>query len=170
MKRINLYICILALITAFNSGCSDFLEENPKSSINEETYYKTVDDAIAATNAIYDYLVAGLSNGLWDNNFGGLFFNDFWEYPELMSDNVFTKQSSVDYLSVSNFGINAYNSRIETLWRDFYQTIGACNIVIKKVPGIEFTDEVLKNQLIAEAKFFRGLCYFELTRFWGDVP
>jgi hypothetical protein len=37
------------------------------------------------------------------------------------------------------------------------------------VPAIEM-NELLKNQLIAEARFVRGMCYFELTRFFGDIP
>lgn len=168
MKQFTSILAICCLI--FTSACGDFLDEVPKSSVTTENYYKTVDDAIAATDAIYDYLISGYSpGGLWDDNFGGLFFNDYWELPELMSDNAFTKHSGTDFISASNFEIDAYNSRVRCLWRDFYQTISVCNAVIQKVPLIEM-DETLQNQLIAEAKFFRALCYFDLTRFFGDVP
>ena len=170
MNALTTQLRIALLSACLCTACGDFLDEVPKSTVTSENYYKTREDAIAATDAIYDYLISGYApGGLWDENFGGLFFNDFWELPELMSDNMTSKQSSVDFVSTSNFQIDAFNSRIRILWRDFYQTINACNTVIQKVPDIPM-DEVLKNQLVAEARFFRALCYFELTRFFGDVP
>ena len=31
-------------------------------------------------------------------------------------------------------------------------------------------DVTLRNQLVAEAKFFRAMMYFDLIRMFGDVP
>lgn len=169
MKRINILFMAFGAFLV-NTSCNDFLDETPISMITQENYYKTAADAEAGTNAIYDFLIAGYAPaGLWDENFGGLFYNDFWELQELMSDNAVSKQSSAEFNSLSDFKVDSYNSRIRTLWRDFYQTIKACNTVIEKVPAIPM-DDTHKNQLIAEAKFFRAMCYFELVRFYGDVP
>ena len=41
--------------------------------------------------------------------------------------------------------------------------------IIDNVPNIDM-DETLKNHLIGEAKFFRGMMYFDLIRMFGDVP
>jgi hypothetical protein len=169
MKNL-IYILILALATVFATACADFLEEVPEGQITLKNFYQTESDAIAATDAIYFYLISGYNAaGLWDENYGGLFYNDYWELPELMSDNVVTKQTSVEYIAISNFDIDGYSTRVRCLWRDFYQTINVCNTVIQKVPGISM-DELKRNQLIAEARFVRGMCYFELIRFFGDVP
>ncbi|SHE76758.1 RagB/SusD family nutrient uptake outer membrane protein [Dysgonomonas macrotermitis] len=171
MKKIYIYLAAAMLSASVLPACSDFLDEEAKGSMTEKNYYKTESDAINATDAIYSLLISDYDQyNLWDDNFGGLFYNDFWELPELMSDNMVSKQSSPEFQSVAKFQIDAYNSRVSCLWRDLYMTINACNTVITKVPNIPFTDETKKNQLIAEAKFFRGLCYFELTRFFGDVP
>lgn len=169
MKNLT-YIFILASATAFIAACTDFLEEEPKDKITVKNYYRTESDAIAATEAIYYYLISGYNAaGLWDENYGGLFYNDYWTLPELMSDNVVTKHAGIDYISMSNFDIDGYNTRVRCLWRDFYQTVNVCNVVIQKVPNIPM-NEMKRNQLIAEARFVRGMCYFELTRFFGDVP
>jgi hypothetical protein len=169
MKNLT-YILILASVAAFIVACTDFLEEDPKGQITTKNFYQTESDAIAATDAIYFYLISGWNPaGLWDENYGGLFFNDYWELPELMSDNVETKQTSVEFIAISNFDIDGYSTRVRCLWRDFYQTINVCNTVIQKLPGISM-DKVKRDQLIAEARFVRGMCYFELTRFFGDVP
>lgn len=171
MKKTYLYISILILSIGLFSACSDFLDEEAKGSQVDQNFYKTESDAVAATDAIYSYLVSDAdAYNLWSNNFGGLFYNDFWELPELMSDNAVSKQSSPEYQSISKFQVDAMSVRVACLWRDFYTTINVCNTVIAKVPQITFTNQVKKNQLIAEAKFFRALCYFELTRFFGDVP
>lgn len=171
MKRTYLYLSIWILLAGIFSACSDFLDEEAKGSQVDKNYYKTEADALAATDAIYSYLISDAdAYNLWSYHFGGLFFNDFWELPELMSDNAVSKQSSPEYQSIDKFQIDAYSIRVACLWRDFYTTINVCNTVIAKVPEISFTDEIKKNQLIAEAKFFRALCYFELTRFFGDVP
>lgn len=169
MKNLT-YILIFALVLVFTTACTDFLEEDPKDQITTKNFYQTESDAVAATDAIYFYLISGYNAaGLWDENYGGLFYNDFWELPELMSDNVVTKQTGVEYIAISNFDIDGYSTRVRCLWRDFYQTINVCNTVIQKVPNIAM-DELKRNQLMAEARFVRGMCYFELTRFFGDVP
>lgn len=57
-------------------SCSGFLDEVPKGQITTESYYRTEQHAISATNAIYNYLIMGYSpGGLWDKNYGGVFYN-----------------------------------------------------------------------------------------------
>lgn len=171
MKKTYFYLSIWIGSTLLFPACSDFLDEEAKGSQVDKNYYKTESDAIAATDAIYSCLISDAdAYNLWSDHFGGLFYNDFWELPELMSDNAISKQSSPEYQSINKFQIDAHSIRVACLWHDFYTTINVCNTVIAKVPAIHFTDEIKKNQLIAEAKFFRALCYFELTRFFGDVP
>lgn len=152
------------------SSCSGFLDEVPKGQVTSESYYQTEQHAISATNAIYDFLIMGYSpGGLWDKNYGGVFYNDYWVLQDLFSDNANSQQASIQYTSVDNMQIDQYNEPVELLWRDFYQTIKCCNVVIDKVPGIDM-DTTLKKHLIAEAKFFRGMMYFDLIRMFGDVP
>lgn len=159
----------IALIGALCS-CSDFLDEDSKGSINTDSYYKTAQHAVSATNAIYDYLIIGYApNGLWDSNYGGVFFNDYWVLQDLFTDNAHSNTTSIGYTSTDNLQMDKYNLPVQYLWRDFYQTIKACNVVLDKVPGIDM-DEVQKKHLLAEARFFRAMMYFDLVRMFGDVP
>ena len=41
-------------------SCSGFLDEVPKGQITTESYYRTEQHAISATNAIYNYLIMGV--------------------------------------------------------------------------------------------------------------
>jgi hypothetical protein len=52
MKKIN-QICTLAGVCLSLLSCSEFLTENPYSSISSENFYKTSDDAFAGLNAVY---------------------------------------------------------------------------------------------------------------------
>lgn len=166
MKKNIMILSVLCLLCS----CSGFLDETPKGNITTESYYKTEQHALSATNAIYDFLIIGYApGGLWDKHYGGVFYNDYWVLQDLFADNSHSNISSVDYQSVDNMQIDPYNQPVELLWRDFYQVIKACNVVIDKVPAIDM-DATLRSHLVAEAKFFRGMMYFDLIRMFGDVP
>jgi tetratricopeptide (TPR) repeat protein len=55
------------------------------------------------------------------------------------------------------------------MWQIHYQGVSRANTVIDIVPEIKM-DETIKNRLIGEARFLRALFYFNLVRFYGDVP
>lgn len=162
-KRIGL----LAVTISVLSSCN-FLDENPESSINSATFYETESDAEAATNAIYDYLTVG-TEGIYDTGFGGIFFNDWWVFKDILSDNCTETSTSQEYRTLNEFSFNASNERIELYWQDLYKTINAANVVIDRVPLIDM-DEMKRDHLVAEARFIRAMMYFEAVRFFGDAP
>lgn len=168
MKKINQIFLALILVMISSTGCSDFLEEVPKSVINSETFYKTESDAVAATNAVYDYMTVG-TLGIFDDGFGGIFFNDFWVFKDILSDNCEETITSPEYQDLSEFKFNADNIRIEFYWEDLYKTIFAANVVIDRVPLIDM-DPIKRDHLVSEARFIRALMYFEAVRLFGEVP
>ncbi|MFC6997036.1 RagB/SusD family nutrient uptake outer membrane protein [Rufibacter roseus] len=56
-----------------------------------------------------------------------------------------------------------------TLWHELYVGINRANQVLDNVPSIQM-DETKKQQLLGEAKFLRGLFYYQLASLWGNVP
>jgi len=167
MKKFSYLIFTCTTILILVSSC-DFLEETPESVINSNSFYKTESDAIAATNAIYDYMTVG-TLGIFDEGFGGIFFNDFWVFKDILSDNCKETITSAEYQDLSEFKFTPDNIRIELYWEDLYKTIFSANIVIDRVPLIEM-DELKKDHLVSEAKFIRALMYFEAVRLYGEVP
>lgn len=150
------------------TSCSEFLIEKPESAINSATFYKTEADAVAATNAIYDYMTVGTTY-LWDPSFGGIFFNDYWVFKDILSDNTIENLIAFDYIRLSEFRFTAENDRIRYYWQDLYKTINTANIVVDKVPPIDM-DEIKKNHLVSEARFIRAMMYFEAVQLFGEVP
>lgn len=157
---------IACLILGFTS--CDFLDEKPKSVINSGTFYKTESDAVAATNAIYDYLTVG-TEGIFERGFGGIFFNDYWVFNDILSDNCTETIVSQEYRTLNDFAFTAENERIELYWQDIYQTVNAANVVIDRVPLIDM-DVMKRDHLVSEARFIRAMMYFEAVRFFSDVP
>jgi hypothetical protein len=54
-----------------------------------------------------------------------------------------------------------------SVWNLYYRTIALANTIINKAEAGSLTN---KQFVLAEAKFMRAYCYFELTTMWGDVP
>jgi starch-binding outer membrane protein, SusD/RagB family len=164
MRKLSILFVISFLVFA----CDSFLEETPESVINSSTFYKTEGDAIAATNAIYDYLTVG-TEGIFERGFGGIFFNDYWVFMDVLSDNADETIVSQEYRTLNDFSFTAENERIELYWQDIYQTVNAANVVIDRVPLINM-DQLKRDHLVAEARFIRAMMYFEGVRLFGDIP
>lgn len=71
---------------------------------------------------------------------------------------------------MANLTYNANNSNLKDKWQQLYIYINRANLAINKIPGISDMSDSQKNSLNAEARFLRGLYYFYLVRWFGDVP
>jgi hypothetical protein len=156
-KRIKSLFCILILIT----GCTDFLQIDPQGNLTQTSFPVSSSDALQATNAVY----VAVRN--WYYNSGG--------YPilDIMSDDANKGSNTNDQLATvgayDNFTFNTTGDGLDRWWATLYQGIRWANVVIEKVPLIAM-DTTLGNQYIGEARFLRGLFYFDLVRAWGGVP
>ncbi len=166
-------IAFLSLVLcAVTFSCQDFLTENPQNTVSQSNYYKTEQDAIAAVNAIYSYL--GSYNldfgGPFAGNTAGAYHSTFWVTADLASDNMKNNQLGAIYNDqLANFSYNSDNSNLLEIWRIQYKIIYLANIAVNRIPGITM-NETTKNRLVNEAKFLRGLMYFNLVRMFGKVP
>ncbi len=161
MKTLRYTILSFFLMVFILPGCEDFLNTELQSELTQETFPETPADALLATNAVY----STLRN--WFYNWGG--------YPilDIMTDDAFKGSNPNDQapnlLPYDNFTITTSQDGLDRWWNTLYQGIKRANVVINLVPGIQM-DENLKNRYIGEARFIRGLLYFDLVRAWGDVP
>ncbi|HEX8017741.1 MAG TPA: RagB/SusD family nutrient uptake outer membrane protein, partial [Flavobacterium sp.] len=71
--------------------------------------------------------------------------------------------------ALSSLTHDATSDRVQVAWRQIYAGINRANVAIDNIPKVAGTDEI-KNRLILEAKFIRGLLYFQAVRLWGGVP
>lgn len=66
-----------------------------------------------------------------------------------------------------NWGID--NSEVEDLYTPLYRCIDIANNIIANVPSLT-ADQAVKDDLVGQAYFIRGLAYFDLTRLFGGFP
>ncbi len=159
MKKIY-YILFLSGVVLL-AGCEDFLELSPQGQLTQENFPVSQADALLATNASYSTLRS------WYYHSGG--------YPilDIMSDDTHKGSNPADQLNTvgpyDNFTHVPTQDGLDRWWSSLYQGIKRTNVVIEKVPAIEM-NATLKNRYIGEARFLRGLYYFDLLRAWGGVP
>jgi len=152
----------LALIA---TACSDFLQENPKDRIAISNYYTTGQDAVSAVNAVYAQL-----NAQSGDTFGGVYHSSFWVAIGLASDEMANNQvGNTDADQLANFTYATQNGIVFDVWKQHYKAITLANIAIERIPAIDM-DETLRTRLVNEAKFLRGLLYFNLVRMFGKIP
>lgn len=150
---------LLISIMLLSVSCSDFLEENPEGVLTDANFYKTQTDAISAVDAIYASVQSGNS---------GWYFGNFYMTTDVNTDDMFTDPGvgNATWQAWSKLNINSITGQTITVWNQHYKTIGRANAVIDLVS----TDIDIRDRLVGEAKFFRALAYFDLVRYFGDVP
>jgi hypothetical protein len=164
MKKIK-YLLLVTIVFSTIS-CKKFLKEDPKGLITEDEFYKTQNDALYGTNAIYFLLNSGGTS--YQTPYNTLFNTGM----DMASDDVDPGPGATnpDVRSLSVLGHSSANLRVYEIWQQHYAGIKKANVALAKIPDIGFTDVTLKPRLLGEAKFLRALFYFNLVRLYGDVP
>jgi len=167
MKSIKLYITLLSGIVGLGlSSCSDFLDTPSKTSLFDENYYKSIDDAEMALVGCYDG---------WQLTSGGL---PFYLASEIMGDDCFGATGNGDgrgYQAVDRFDIGESpadaNMFLDT-WKNYYVGIFRCNTLLLKLDGIAWkeNDSNTRNRVEGETRTLRALMYFDMARMWENIP
>lgn len=156
---------MMILLAWVSTSCDDFLTESPKDRTAVSNFYTTEANAVSAVNAIYAHL-----NSQSGDTFGGVYFGDFWVAQGLASDEMVNLQSgnpAADQLATFTYDPN--NGALYDIWKQHYKAIYLANVAITRIPPIVM-DETIKARLLNEAKFLRGLLYFNLVRMFGNIP
>ncbi|MDC0635241.1 RagB/SusD family nutrient uptake outer membrane protein [Flavobacteriaceae bacterium] len=162
-NKLFLIVFLLPLLWA----CENLLDEDVKTFYTEETFYQTETDARLAINGIYGHLGATFDGS---TNANGIYYTNYWTVNALASDE---GESSFNvgngYNQISGMVHGPDNQIVLQMWSNIYLGINAANLAIENIPDINM-NESIKEDLLGEAYFMRGLLYFELVRFFGDVP
>lgn len=137
-------------------SCEGDLNVEPESIVSKQNMWKSSEDATGAMYGMFSQLRAALDDEYiyWGDYRSG-FFGDALG-SEAANQDLFGNT-----LDAEDRGTN---------WQGLYTTINDCNLILKYVPDIAFSDEGNKNFILANAHFARALCYFYIARIWGDAP
>ncbi len=136
-------------------GCEDkYLNLSPISEISTENFYQNESDFNSAINAAYNSL-----QSLNEIN---------WKMQEVRSDNAFAHREEAGW-DIDNFEVSPTDVNVTEFYQLSYNGILRTNIILDKIDGVEI-NQSKKDGIIGQAKFIRGLIYFDLVRLFGDVP
>ncbi|WP_348799820.1 RagB/SusD family nutrient uptake outer membrane protein [Flavobacterium adhaerens] len=166
MKK-YIYLIASAVLVFSLSSCEDQLDQLPLSQGTTDSFYATQNDFIQARNATYSIAFHGTSAYGYANRVLNL--------SETRSDNLYaTTTASRDWEGVNGFFSSiSTTSYVKEAYSTNYNAIFKANELIQKIneKGDQiFTDPLAKASMLAEARFLRAFCYFDLIRWFGKVP
>lgn len=156
-KILNKTIVLVFVSVTLILGCGkDFLEVDPPYTQDAENYFNSQTDFELALIGAYDLLQASFLN-VW--------------IGEIASDNSIAGGESVTDTQglheIDNMQHGGENQELRNVMRWYYAGITRCNYIMENQNNIDFPT---KNNIIAQTRFLRGYYYFQLVKFFGDVP
>ena len=156
ITKIFPYLLTLGLSATLSSCSESILDITPLTNNTANDFYKTEDQVNQGVLAVY-------------NSWLPIPASSNWYLSEVRSDNTHEIEGGAqrDYKEVGNFTASSQTAAFQTAWSQLYSVVYRSNVVLSKVEGFEFARV---NQFKAEARLFRAMAYFDLVRYWGDVP
>ena len=152
----NLKKIIITVIIGICMSCDDYLEILPEGQENSENYFNSQSDYEDALVGVYDLLATTyLTNIL----------------GEIASDNSLCGGESptdvLDWQQIDDMTHTPDNGALRSIFQWMYAGISRANYIVEFQDKIDFDG---KDQLLAENLYLRSYYYFELVKFFGDVP
>ncbi|GAA4433620.1 RagB/SusD family nutrient uptake outer membrane protein [Ravibacter arvi] len=153
----NLKYLLLAGIALWVGAC-DVIDQEPVDSVSNEQLFTKGADAQAA--------IIGAYKGVLDNGF------NYMVMAELPTKNVRGNALNRQFEQINNLQFLDDNGYYNQLWTQNYLIINRANTILARVPGIQDPSfsEQQKKQILAEARMIRAFAYFNMIRYFGDVP
>ena len=157
MKKYNIQLTFLSLLAAvLMVACGDdFVEVEPINE-NSEDFFNSEEDYQDALVGAYDLLQATYLNVM---------------VGEIASDNTLAGgESATDtpgIQEIDNMTHTPVNQQLRDIWGWMFAGVNRANYILEFQDKIDFSG---KDQIIAQARFLRAYYYFELVKWFGDVP
>lgn len=163
MKNSIIYITLIAAIT-LGSCKRDFLDENPYSNYTPENLTDSLGFEASLTG-LYTHLSTFYS---WSDRQG-------WVSVWQVGTDIANATNQLESVEIPYFNYNLLNSEDAAsarIWNRCYTMINQSNIIINSIedPALIGLSDQGKNQINAEARFFRAFAYNTLATLYGSVP
>jgi len=141
------------------TGCEKKLDQVNPNAPTVGSFWKTSDDATQGVNAAYGSLLVD-----------GTYMRFTPILLDVRGDDI---RSNSPWTAVSNVGKfnlgTADGSGYGWTFANLYEGVARANQVLDHVPSIGM-DATLRNRILGEAYFLRGLYFYHLVNFFGSVP
>ncbi len=158
MKHTIVYKGFLLLLAVGAVSCNkDLLDSPPYGQSTSADFWRNADDAVSASNALYSFLgdeyTFAHTEQTWD-----ICSDDQWRAGDHPEDQ-----------AIEDFTVEPSNPQLNDSWARKYEIVSRANAVLINVPEINM-DNALKNRILGEAHFIRGLIYWQFYKIYGEVP
>ena len=145
---------ILGLMTFL--ACSDDFIDVESQDPNSEDFFNTEEDYQDALVGAYDLLQSTYINVM---------------LGEIASDNTLAGgESATDVIGIQEIDDMIHtpvNQQLRDIWGWMYAGVNRANYIMEFQDNIDFAG---KNEVLAQTRFLRAYYYFELVKWFGDVP
>ncbi|MFA9190617.1 RagB/SusD family nutrient uptake outer membrane protein [Flavobacterium sp. FZUC8N2.13] len=149
----------LAIITTSCVNDEDLIQVDPNNSA-VDSFWKTDSDALQGVNAAYGSLLTD-----------GSYMRSTPLLLDLKGDDTRSNSPWGAMANVGRFNSNPTDAAIYGwAYETYYQGIFRANQVLTNVPAIDFENAELKNRILGQAYFLRGLFLFHAVNMFKNVP
>ena len=156
MKNIYTKLFVALATITIAVACSDEFIDVPSKDQNSEEFFNSQDDYEDALIGAYDLLQSTYLNAL---------------LGEIASDNTLCGgESATDvpgFQSVDDMTHDELNEQLRELWSRMFAGVNRANYILEFQDKTDFAG---KENILGQARFLRAYYYFELVKWFGDVP
>ena len=137
------------------SSCQDWLDMPSESKADSSTIFSTVSRA--------EMTVMGAYSSLHTQELG---------YQLLMGTDECASTESNSKYNVANYDYTNTSGMLSKTYTEMYKAIEYSNVCIKNLPGmsVDESEQAKVNALLGESLAIRAYAYWNIVRFYGDVP
>lgn len=165
----NILTTAFAALLILNTGCSDFLDEELKSSLSPGNTYTSSYGFEVGVTGLY-----GLARSEF-NTWGGSFASHGQACPyealQIGTDIVYAGHKDGSLMPFENLSYSSSTTFITSFWNYSYGMIASANeLLMYSEKDVKWDKPEDKIKYQAEARFFRAYAYRYLVYLYGDVP
>jgi tetratricopeptide (TPR) repeat protein len=151
-------IAVAATLATGMMGCNKQLDQVNPNEQTSASFWQTTDDAMKGVNAAYGSLIID-----------GTYMRFTPMLLDLRGDDARSNSPWDVIYNTGKFALGTANGAgYGWAYGSYYEGVSRANQVLDNVPNIDMDPE-LKNRIIGQAYFLRGLCFFHLVNMFGNV-
>lgn len=154
-------ICICCVLVF--SSCKKYLEEKPTTQFTADFVYNTPEGLESGVIALYNLQRAFYNNPGANNGSNPIVIDS-------RDDLTIPRGGEISNYGKMNSGTKPENSGVfSEYWKTYYKIIDRANGIIKAAETMTGIEDGRKNQILAQAKFFRANSIFTLYKLFNNI-
>ena len=163
---ITRFFLILIACSVFFGSCRKYLDQQPITEVGSEMVFKDVNTTLQALMGVYNRLAG-------DNGYG---LRMALHYP--VDEDILMGPSGTqdDRRAMAHYSLTPLNSELPNPFNQLWEGIAFANICIDQIPKMDkysngsSQEQAQLKRMYGEALTLRAQFYYDLIRYWGDVP